>query len=81
MDSQPIQFCGANPVLQSRECLAPTPRTARHRSVRVPLELISPTLDRLSEAERISPDVVPLNNKSDGKGHQAVNPLEYMLHL
>src|SRR6185436_5564667 len=36
-------------------------------------DLIAPALERLAQAERIHPDVVPLNSKKDGKENRAVS--------
>ena len=35
-------------------------------------KLIAPALERLAQDERIRPEMIPLNGKSDGKGKQAV---------
>jgi exodeoxyribonuclease V alpha subunit len=38
----------------------------------VPKELLPPALDRLAQEDRIRPDLVPLNDRRDGKEKQAV---------
>ena len=39
----------------------------------VPPELISPALDRLTQADRIRPDVIPLNSGKDGEENHTVS--------
>lgn len=64
-----------NEMINEGHVYVPKELLAQHalELLEVAPELISPALERLAQDDRIRPEVIPFNNKNDGKTKQAVS--------